>query len=95
VAASRRIEPKWEVRVGVHFGPVVAGIIGQRQFAFDLWGDTVNTAARIAASANPGAVVTTGATWHRVRDRGRGRSLGYGDVKGKGSIEIIECVELR
>jgi adenylate cyclase len=95
VAASRRIEPKWEVRVGVHFGPVVAGIIGQRQFAFDLWGDTVNTAARIAASANPGAVVTTGATWHRVRDRGRGRSLGHGDVKGKGSIEIIECVELR
>jgi adenylate cyclase len=95
VAASHRIEPKWEVRVGVHFGPVVAGIIGQRQFAFDLWGDTVNTAARIAARANPGAVVTTGATWHRVRDRGRGRSLGYGDVKGKGSIEIIECVELR
>jgi adenylate cyclase len=95
VAASRRIEPKWEVRVGVHFGPVVAGIIGQRQFAFDLWGDTVNTAARIAAQASPGAVVTSGATWHRIRDRGRGRSLGYMDLKGKGRIEIIECHELR
>jgi class 3 adenylate cyclase len=95
VAASRRIEPKWEVRVGVHFGPVVAGIIGQRQFAFDLWGDTVNTAVRIAAQASPGAVVTSGATWHRIRDRGRGRSLGYADLKGKGRIEIIECHELR
>jgi adenylate cyclase len=95
VATSRRIEPKWEVRVGVHFGPVVAGIIGQRQFVFDLWGDTVNTAARIAARASPGAVVTSGATWHRIRDRGRGRSLGYMDLKGKGRIEIIECHELR
>jgi class 3 adenylate cyclase len=95
VAASRRIEPKWEVRVGVHFGPVVAGIIGQRQFAFDLWGDTVNTAARIAARASPGAVVTSAATWHRIRDLGRGRSLGYMDLKGKGQVEIIECHELR
>jgi adenylate cyclase len=95
VAASRRIEPKWEVRVGVHFGPVVAGIIGQRQFAFDLWGDTVNTAARIAARASPGVVVTSAATWHRIRDRGRGRSLGYMDLKGKGQVEIIECHELR
>ena len=94
VAASRLGEPNWEVLIGVHFGSVVAGIIGRRQFAFDLWGDTVNTAARIAAHANPGAVVTSGATWHRVRDRGRGRSLGYADVKGKGSIEIIECLEL-
>ncbi|MGH9202314.1 MAG: adenylate/guanylate cyclase domain-containing protein [Vicinamibacterales bacterium] len=49
VTASRRIEPKWNVRVGVQFGPVVAGIIGQRQYVFDLWGDTVNMAARIAA----------------------------------------------
>jgi len=95
VATSRRIEPKWEVRVGVHFGPVVAGIIGQRQFVFDLWGDTVNTAARIAARASPGAVVTSAATWHRIRDRGRGRSLGYMDLKGKGQVEIIECHELR
>jgi adenylate cyclase len=95
VAASRRIEPKWEVRVGVQFGPVVAGIIGQRQYVFDLWGDTVNTAARIAAVANPGSVVTSGATWHRIRDRGRGRSLGLVDLKGKAKTELIECHELR
>ena len=94
-AASRRIGPKWEVRVGVQFGPVVAGIIGVRQYGFDLWGDTVNTAARIAGLANPGSVVTSAAAWHRVRDRGRGRSLGFVEVKGKGRIELIECLELR
>jgi adenylate cyclase len=94
VIASRRIEPRWQVRVGVQFGPVVAGIIGQRQYVFDLWGDTVNMAARIAAMAGSGTVVTSGATWHRVRDRARGRSLGFVDVKGKGPIELIECLEL-
>jgi adenylate cyclase len=95
VGASRRIEPKWEVRVGIHFGPVVAGIIGQRHYGFDLWGDTVNTAARIAALANPGSVVTSAAAWQHVRSRGRGRSLGSLEIKGKGPIELIECQELR
>lgn len=95
VTVSRRIEPKWEVRVGVHFGPVVAGIIGERQYVFDLWGDTVNVAARIAAQARAGSVVTSGATWHRIRDRGRGRSLGLVDIKGKGRIELIEYQGLR
>ena len=95
VTASRRIEPSWEVRVGVQFGPVVAGIIGHRQYLFDLWGDTVNMASRIAAHANPGTVATSGATWRRIRDRGRGRSLGFVDIKGKGRIELIECQGLK
>ncbi len=95
VTASRRIEPHWEVRVGVQFGPVVAGIIGHRQYLFDLWGDTVNMASRIAAHANPGTVATSGATWHRIRDRGRGHSLGFVDIKGKGRIELIECQGLK
>ncbi len=47
VAAARSIEPHWEVRVGIHQGPVVAGIMGQRQYLFDLWGDTVKIAAHI------------------------------------------------
>ena len=91
VAASRRTEPKWEVRVGVQFGPVVAGIIGQRQYVCD----AVNMASRIAAHASPGTVATSGATWHRIRERGRGRSLGFVEIKGKGQIELIECQGLR
>jgi adenylate cyclase len=94
VAASRRIEPRWDVRCGIHFGPVVAGIIGHRQYVFDLWGDTVNVASRIAARAPPGTVATSGATWLRIRERGRGRSLGLVDIKGKGRLELIECQEL-
>jgi CheY-like chemotaxis protein/class 3 adenylate cyclase len=94
VTASRELARGWEVRVGVHFGPVVAGIVGHRQYVFDLWGDTVNMAARFAAQCNPGTVVTSGSTWHRVRDRARGRSLGLVEIKGKGRLELIECEEL-
>ena len=42
--------PAWAVRIGIHCGPVVAGIMGRRQYSFDLWGDTVNTAARVTSA---------------------------------------------
>ena len=46
----------WSVRVGVHVGPVVAGIVGQERYQFDIWGDTANIAARMASKAMPGGV---------------------------------------
>jgi len=90
-AAARRLDSGWSVRVGIHFGPVVAGVIGHRQFMYDLWGDTVNTAARIVAQADPGAVVVSDAAWGQVKDRCRGRSFGFVELKGKGRVELIEC----
>lgn len=95
VAASRRLEPNWEVRVGIQFGPVAAGIIGRRQYGFDLWGDTVNTAARIMQRARPGSVCLSADSWQHVRSRCRGTSQGFVELKGKGSIELIECQALR
>ena len=53
VEAARQNEAGWEVRVGIHMGPLVGGVIGQKQFSFDIWGDTVNIAARIADQADP------------------------------------------
>ena len=63
VDAANKHSAGWHVRVGVHQGPVVAGIMGKRSFVFDLWGDTVNVAARVAAEAEPDAVVVTGTMW--------------------------------
>ncbi|MGK9165741.1 response regulator [Inquilinus limosus] len=91
VAATRQTQPGWGVRIGIHHGPVVAGIIGRRQFLFDLWGDTVNTAARITACAHSNSVFLSAALWRRIQDRCRARSRGFYELKGKGPLELVEC----
>jgi adenylate cyclase len=93
--AASSIEPHWQVRIGIHQGPVVAGITGARQFQFDLWGDTVNVSARLSDKAEPGTVVVTAAQWPSLREHYRGRSLGAVDLKGKGKIELVECRAIR
>ena len=84
-------KPNWQVRIGVHSGPVVAGFVGDRQYMFDVWGDTVNMAARLSAIASPGTVAVTADCWQWVRGEFGGRSLGTHDVKGKGPVELVEC----
>ena len=95
VAAARELDPHWEVRIGVHCGPVVAGIVGRQRYQFDVWGDTVNTAARMASCGNPGTVTMVHDAWLRVQDECEGRMVGPVDVKGKGQVDVIECYGLR
>lgn len=94
-ASALELEAGWQVRIGIHSGPLIAGIVGRRQYMFDIWGDTVNTAARIVAEAEPGAVVVSGETWLHVREYCRGRSMGFVSLKGKGKLELIEIAALR
>jgi class 3 adenylate cyclase len=89
VEAARQHGAGWQVRVGIHQGPVVAGVIGKRSFVFDLWGDTVNVAARVAAEAEPGAVVVTGAMWPLLKAGCHGRALGQVELKGKGRVDLV------
>ncbi len=91
VAAAQELPAHWHVRVGIHHGPVVAGIVGRRKYSFDLWGDTVNTAARVCSHAGRDAVVLSETAWRRVADHCRGESLGGIPVKGKGEIEMFRC----
>lgn len=83
------------VRVGIDHGPVVAGVMGRTQFQFDVWGDTVNSAARIESAARPGSVCLSGRAWMHLRDRVDARSRGLFDLKGKEKMEILECLRLR
>jgi class 3 adenylate cyclase len=89
VEAVDRHPAGWHVRVGIHQGPVVAGIMGERSFVFDLWGDTVNVAARVAAQAEPDTVVVTGSMWPFLGRTSRGRALGFVELKGKGRTELV------
>jgi adenylate cyclase len=95
VAATHTVHADWTVRIGIDFGPVSAGIMGKRQFQFDVWGDTVNTAARIEEYGRPGSVNVGGRAWLQLHNRVQGRSLGFVDLKGKEKIEVVECVGLR
>ncbi len=95
VAAGRPFGPGLGIRIGIDHGPVVAGIMGKSQFQFDVWGDTVNTAARIEGIARPGSVCVSERAWLHLRDRAEGTSLGLVDLKGKQAIEIFECTALQ
>lgn len=79
----------WEVRVGVHSGPVVAGVVGQERYQFDIWGDTVNVAARMSDKSTPGRVAVTKDVWEQVSSHFEAESLGELDVKGKGAIPVF------
>jgi class 3 adenylate cyclase len=91
IAACRRLPTGWDVRVGIHAGPVMAGVIGHRQYLFDVWGDTVNTAARMESNGVPGAVVLSGPAWRRIAHRCRGCSRDKVRIKGKGLMEVFQA----
>lgn len=95
VEAAKNSGPNWEVRVGVNVGTVVAGIVGKQKYQFDVWGNTVNVAARMASYGKPGGITMPQELWHQVEHDCLGRSLGNIDVKGKGAIDIVECYGLR
>ncbi|HWM30610.1 MAG TPA: adenylate/guanylate cyclase domain-containing protein [Methyloceanibacter sp.] len=78
----------WEVRVGVHSGPVVAGVVGQERYQFDIWGDTVNVAARMVGMSAPGSVAATREIWEQISSSFSGEALGELEVKGKGTIAV-------
>jgi adenylate cyclase len=75
-----------EARIGIHSGEVVAGIIGQHRFIYDVWGDTVNTASRLESSGLPNRIQISEATYQRVSDKFHCELRGPVEVKGKGAM---------
>jgi class 3 adenylate cyclase len=77
------------LRVGLHSGPVVAGIIGCNKFSYDLWGDTVNTASRMESSSHPGEIQISAATAALLGDAFLLESRGLLPIKGLGEMETF------
>jgi class 3 adenylate cyclase len=75
------------LRVGLHTGPLIAGIVGKRQFAYDVWGDTVNVASRMESHGEPGRIQISEATYKHVRTTHRCANAGEKPVKGKGLMK--------
>lgn len=86
---SRELGVDLRLRVGLHTGPVVAGVIGSHRRAYDLWGDSVNVASRMESHGEPGRVHVTAATADRLRGRFAVRERGAIEVKGRGPMQTF------
>ncbi|GHA62025.1 adenylate/guanylate cyclase domain-containing protein [Pontibacter akesuensis] len=85
---------KFEIRIGIHTGPVVAGIVGTQKFAYDIWGDTVNTAACMESSCKEGEINISGATYEIIKDEFVCYYRGKIDAKNKGAIDMYFVEEM-
>ena len=86
---NRQHGSELNIRIGLHTGPVIAGIIGRNKFTYDLWGDTVNVASRMESQGQPGAIQLTIVTAERIRNEFLFEPRGVIDVKGKGEMNTF------
>jgi len=83
------------LRIGINSGAVVAGVIGYRKFAYDLWGDAVNTASRMESHGQPNVIQITGSTYELIKEAFVCQPQGCIDVKGKGEMPVWHVVAAR
>lgn len=88
VLSSKEKMMPWELRVGLHTGPVIGGAVGTTKFAYDVWGDSVNTASRIEAACLPGKVNISGTTYSLIKDFFECEYRGKVQAKNKGEIDM-------
>ncbi|MBZ6075546.1 adenylate/guanylate cyclase domain-containing protein [Microvirga puerhi] len=87
--------PLWELRIGVNSGPVVAGIVGQRRFTYDVWGNAVNVAQRLEEACEPGRVNISASTLHHVSRLFEIEARGSVQVKHIGAIDMYFLDRIR
>ena len=81
-------QPKWEIRLGIHTGEVIAGVIGKTKMAYDIWGDAVNTASRMESSGEVNKINISGSTYMHIKKYFDCTYRGKIDVRNKGQIDM-------
>jgi class 3 adenylate cyclase len=80
--------PRWELRIGIHSGPVMAGVVGQRKFIYDIWGDAVNIASRLEAAGGACRVNVSDSVYNRIRPLMEWEARGAVEIKNKMPINM-------
>lgn len=95
VQAKHKSGSPWNIRIGLHSGEVVAGVVGTNKFAFDIWGDTVNIASRMESGGSPGRVNISGVLWEQVSTFFEGEMRGMISAKNRGELSMVYLERLR
>ena len=85
----------WNIRIGIHSGPLVAGVVGVKRMAYDIWGDTVNIAARIQQGSEPGKINLSKRFCEFMGDRIEVEARGVHPMKGWGEMEMFFFQKLK
>lgn len=87
--------PRWDLRIGINTGSVVAGVVGKHKFTYDIWGDAVNVTQRLEAACEPGRVNVSGSTFHRIQQLFECEPRGHLEAKNKGAIDMYFVNRIR
>ena len=85
---NNKNEIQWKMRAGIHSGHVVAGVVGKKKYAYDLFGDTVNTASRMESNGEVGKINISEATYELVKGKYNCIPRGHINAKGKGNLKM-------
>ncbi len=80
--------PAWDIRIGIHSGPLIAGVVGEKKFAYDIWGDTVNLASRMESSGEAGRINLSESTYELIKQAHKCTPRGKIQAKNKGELEM-------
>ena len=82
----------FQVRIGIHTGPVVAGIVGMKKWQYDIWGDTVNIASRLESASEPGRINLSESTYQKIKEQFPCSYRGELEAKNRGALKMYYLV---